>query len=934
RCRQAVAMGLEAGDFTYASYGVFYTLLFRFAAGDHLNSIAEEVESFTEVIHQTNNGFTSTYLRCFKQVLLNYCHGTRQPTDLSDEDFDEEVFFAELKQKGYNAVIFRYCLLKQQLLFLADRTADALAITEVAESYARAASGSLDLTEMHFYKSLILLSLAHEDAHKSFKKTQPWQASARLIRVWAASCRENFQHKALLVAAEEASATGDEFAALNLYDRAIELARTNKFQHHVALANKLAAKFHLRRGRKAAARGYLGQAYRAYINWGAARKAAELVETYAHVGGFDLGESVMDTTRGEDGWDSTTSVVSDVTTTSSTSTGTSGTALDLEAVLKASRALSGEMELPRLLARLMALLLESAGAERGFLLLPKSGELSIEASGNLSSASETQSIDITESIPVKQCNDISQAIVNYVARTNENIVVRDPAATGRFASDPYIAKAQPRSVLCTPLAHQGKQIGLLYLENNLTSGAFTLDRLRVLYILSAQAAISIDNARLYASITKSERKFRSLFEDSNDAIFLTNQTGELLDVNRATLQLFGYSASEVAKLPGERLYVDVENQRDFRSQIERLGAIRDFEVTLRKKDGTKIDCLLTAATVRIGSGAQAVAYQVIIRDITERKRAAQLLADYNRTLKRTVKERTQEVTAKNAELSTTLDELKRTQDQLILNEKMPSLGTLSAGIAHELKNPLNFINNFAALSLRSTTEFNEDVRDAQATLGDDMVEIIDEFLVDLNENIETIQTHGKRADGIIQSMLFHARSQGGPAQPTDLNTLLAAELNLAYHGMRVKIEGFDLVMETDYDPNLPHLSVVPQDLSRVFLNIMNNGIDAAWEKMGTAGEGFVPELRIQTREIGDAVEVRVRDNGTGIPESLRAKIFTPFYTSKPPGKGTGLGLSLSHDIIVRKYGGDIQVESEVGAYSEFIITLPKQLARAEAIADR
>ncbi len=941
RCRQAVTMGMETGDFTYASYGVFYALQFRLAAGDHLNAIAEELASFEKVIQQTQNKFASVYLPFLKQLIRNYAQGTRGPVDLSDGDFDEDAFFAQIKGKGYASVIFRYCVFKLQQLYLAERYGDALAVTETAEKYAGAASGSLDLTELHFYKCLILLALAREEEYAGYKRSRPWDASARLVRNWATSCPENFQHKALLITAEESFVTGDEFAALNLYDRAIELAQTHSFHHHVALAYKLAAKFHLARRRTAAARGYFGQAYRAYLRWGAARKAAELAASYPELvtfetaGSADAGmvqlpaaSSSMTSMRIDEIWERS-HAVSDVTTTNSSSTtGTSGTALDLEAVLKASRALSGEMELKRLLARLMELLLESAGAERGFLILPKSGELFIEASGTVAGASDTRAIDVTESIPVKRCEQLSRAIVNYVARTNENIVISDASKSGHFAADPYIAEAQPRSVLCTPLVHQGKQIGLLYLENNLTADAFTLDRLRVLYILSAQAAISIDNARLYASITKSERKFRSLFEDSHDAIVLTNRAGDLLEANRATLELFGYSPEELSTLPGARLYVDVENIRDFRSELERLGAIRDYEVTLRKKDGAKVDCMLTAAAVRLGDDEREVGFQVIIRDITERKRAAKLLADYNRTLERTVEERTQEVTAKNAELSATLEELEKTQDQLILNEKMASLGTLSAGVAHELKNPLNFINNFAALSLRSTGEFNEDFADVREELDAETIEIIEEYIEDISENLETIQSHGKRADGIIQSMLFHARSHGGPAQPTDINALLSAELNLAYHGMRVKIEGFDLEMETEYDPALPQLPVVPQDLSRVFLNVMNNGIYAAWEKMGAAAEGFAPKLRVRTRALGDHVEVRIFDNGTGIPEDIRAKIFTPFFTSKPPGKGTGLGLSLSHDIVVRKYGGSIRVESEVGEYTEFVITLPTRMAVA------
>ena len=943
RYRLASTQGMEAGDFTYASYAQFYTLVTRIAAGHHLNVIEDDLVVCEALIKKTKNRFVDAYARCVRQVLNNYRVGTSGPAELSGPEFDEDEYFAELTRNRYAPITFRYCCFKQQLLYLAERYGDALAATQTAESYANSAMGSLDLTELHFYKCLILLALASEE-QPEFRASKPWRESQRQIETWATACPENFRHKSLLIAAEEARISGDEFAALNLYDRAIETPLTNEFQHHAALANKLSARFHLARRRSAAARGYLAQAHRAYLKWGAANKASELAASYTHVAAFEIHDpapapkiargrgmiqlpaasSSHTSMRLEDVWDS--GQVSDVTTTSSTAstTGTTDTALDLEAVLKASRALSGEMVLSRLLRRLMELLIESAGAERGYLILPKGGELCIEASGAVDASHDQRDISVTDSIPVSGSRLVPRAIINYVARTNENIVLSDASNTGHFAADPYIAEAQPRSVLCTPLVHQGKQIGLLYLENNLTAGAFTLDRLRVLYILSAQAAISIENARLYATITKSERKFRSLFEDSNDAIFLTTKGGELLDVNRATLELFGYTAEEVAALPGERLYVDKDGSRDFRDAIETLGAIRDYEVQLRKKDGTPIDCLLSAATVRIGDD---VAYQGIIRDVTERKRAARLLADYNRTLERTVEERTQEVRAKNVELSATLDKLKATQDQLILNEKMASLGTLSAGIAHELKNPLNFINNFALLSLRTTKEMREELEDAREEVGEEFAEVQDELLVDLDENLETIQKHGKRADAIIQSMLFHARSQGGPAHATNINELLSSELNLAYHGIRVKNDGFNMSIKTDYDPNLSQLEVVPQDLSRVFLNIINNGMYAAWEKKRRAPEReFDPALKITTRELQDAVEIRIHDNGIGISEDIRAKIFTPFFTSKPPGEGTGLGLAMSHEIVVQKYNGDIEVNSLEGQFAEFVITLPKPAA--------
>lgn len=270
-------------------------------------------------------------------------------------------------------------------------------------------------------------------------------------------------------------------------------------------------------------------------------------------------------------------------------------------------------------------------------------------------------------------------------------------------------------------------------------------------------------------------------------------------------------------------------------------------------------------------------------------------------------------------------ELKEAQNQLIQAEKMASLGQLTAGIAHEIKNPLNFINNFSELSIGIADELLEEFSKQADRLDPKSVDYIKEILTDLEHNAKKINDHGKRADSIVKGMLLHSRGKSGERQKTNINDMLVEYLNLAYHGFRAQDSTFNIKMEADYDPTIENISVVPQNLSRVFLNIFNNGCYSVHEKKKEKKDSFDPLLRVTTKNLGDKVEIRIKDNGKGIPQDILDKIFNPFFTTKPTGKGTGLGLSLSYDIIVQEHKGELNVVSEPGEFAEFIITLPKNL---------
>jgi len=275
------------------------------------------------------------------------------------------------------------------------------------------------------------------------------------------------------------------------------------------------------------------------------------------------------------------------------------------------------------------------------------------------------------------------------------------------------------------------------------------------------------------------------------------------------------------------------------------------------------------------------------------------------------------------ELSQSLDDLRTAQDRLVQTEKLASLGQLTAGIAHEIKNPLNFVNNFSALSAELTDELNELL--AQAELTGKMREEVGELTKLLKENLEKVVQHGKRADSIVKNMLLHSRQGGGELRAADINALVDESLNLAYHGARAEKGEFNITLQRDFDADAGTIELFPQEITRAFLNLIANGVYAATRRKTEDKEpGFEPTLRATTKNLGTTVEIRIRDNGTGIPAEVQEKMFNPFFTTKPAGEGTGLGLSMAHDIIVKQHGGKIDVETEPGNFTEFVIVLPRK----------
>ena len=438
-------------------------------------------------------------------------------------------------------------------------------------------------------------------------------------------------------------------------------------------------------------------------------------------------------------------------------------------------------------------------------------------------------------------------------------------------------------------------------------------------VLSYQCVALPDGGRMltYFDITElkraeqvsrdSEARLRGILENSPIGVAVIDDDNIIRFHNPRFPEILGGKGENLVGTSSKRFWTDLKERERSMEQFHAKGRVTDREVKYRGMDGRDVWSL---STYERAEWEGEPARLIWIYDITEAKANREAL-----------------VIARD-EAQAALADLQKAQTRLVQAEKMASLGQLTAGIAHEIKNPLNFVNNFAKLSDELVVELAEVLEAPIAALDTETRDDAEDLLKTVRENLGKINEHGRRADSIVKNMLMHAREGPSERQVVGLNAIAEEALNLAYHGARAEHPGFNVEMVKELDASLGEVECYPQDIMRVFLNLISNGMYAADKRRAEAGQGFAPEITLTTRANGETVEVEVRDNGVGIPAELRDKIFLPFFTTKPAGEGTGLGLSLSYDIVVKQHGGDLTVESEPGAYTNFRVTLPRRMAQA------
>jgi GAF domain-containing protein len=509
-----------------------------------------------------------------------------------------------------------------------------------------------------------------------------------------------------------------------------------------------------------------------------------------------------------------------------------------------------------------------------------------------------------------------------------------------------------RAGLAVPMIREGQVIGAIFVSRK-QAGLFPDAQVQLLKTFADQAVIAIENVRLFNEtkdalaqqtatadvlklISRSAFDLRMVLQtliesaarfcDADQAIVLREKAGafyrteaygfsrEFMDYFKdIPIQADRGSASGRALLEGRVVHIpDVTADPEYTMiAAQRLGDYRTILCVPMMREGVPIGVLvLTRSEVRPFTDKQ-------IELVTTFADQAAIAIENVRLF--------ESVEARTRELAKSLEDLRTTQDRLVQTQKLASLGQLTAGIAHEIKNPLNFVNNFSGVSVELIDELRQalDAANLDSKLRAEISEIADT----LQGNLDKVVQHGKRADSIVKNMLLHSREGSGEHRVVDINALVEESLNLAYHGARAEKQGFNITMERSLDPAAGQADVFPQDVTRVLLNLISNGFYAATRRKAQAGnDGYEPTLAASTKSLGDRVEIRIRDNGTGIPPEVKEKMFNPFFTTKPAGEGTGLGLSICHDIIVKQHGGSIEVDTEPGEFTEIRVILPRAAA--------
>ncbi|MDZ7991409.1 MAG: AAA family ATPase [Nostoc sp. EfeVER01] len=933
--QEGYTSAIEFGNLVLTGYNGHSFCLNSFWSSQPLATLEQDICAYCHSLTQLNQLTTANYCRIYWQPVLNLLGFAEHTTFLSGKALEETEFRPQLEfaKDGYGLYIFH--LYKLMLCFLFGEIEPAKNHAIEVRRYFMAGAGLVTEPVFYLYDSLLTLAQLNPQLDETSEALQGVIENQTKLQQWAYHAPMNYQHKVDLVEAEKCRVLGQKAEAIEFYDKAITLAKANEYTQEEALANELAAKFYLDWGRQRIAGDYMIEAYYAYARWGAKAKVADLEARYPQ-----LLRPILEQTRSPLSTHETLFTLGSVTSTSSAiSSSNVSVALDLATILKASHTISGEIELENLLSSLLTIVIENAGADKCVFMLLRDSRLLIK--GSITTGSKPV---VLQRIPIEDSQDIPHRLIYKVLHDKQTAVLVNASADRTLANDPYIIRQQPKSILCSPILHQGKLLGILYLENNLATGAFTKDRVELLNLLCAQAAISLENARLYErSLEYSQQLERSLEELSTAQCVLQSSQQRLhllvqqtplaviewdtnfqvTDWNPAAERIFGYSKQEalgcgfkfiipeIIQAEIERVSVEIISQEGGNYSINE-------NVT---KDGQIIICAWYNNPL-VNADGELIGVASLADDITEQQAVLR---------ERKVAEI--QLQQKAQELETALQNLQQAQLQMVQTEKMSALGNLVAGVAHEMNNPLGFIAASLKQAKPTIADIVEHLRLYQESFPNKSDEIedhaeeidLDYSLEDLPKMIDSMSMACDRLKNISTSLRTFSRADQDYKVPFNIHQGIDSTILILKHRLKANEQRPAIQVVANYG-NLPQVECFPGQLNQVFMNIFANAIDALDESnYGLSFEEIKDNpncITITTSVENNLVKVSITDNAKGMSEEVKQKIFDHLFTTKAVGKGTGLGLAIARQIVEETHGGKLSFNSVLNQGTEFTIEIP------------
>jgi PAS domain S-box-containing protein len=832
---------IETGDLTFACYGMFQSVTGLLLRNDPLDAVWRESEMALDFAREAKYGDAVDIMWSQQRFIATMLGRTATFSTFSDALFDGAAFEAQLTADRTALMICWYWIIKLKARFLSGDYAEALAAADMAKALLWTSTGRIQLLDYFYYSALTVAALyENATADEQNRWRELLTAHLEQLREWAENYPPTFGDKHALVLAEIARLEGRDADAMRQYEQAIRSASENGFVQNEGLAHEVAARFYAARGVKTIAHACLREARRCYLRWGAFGKVRQLEQLYPHLRDAPVPASPTTTTIG-----------------------TPAGQLDVGTVLKAAQAVSGEIELGKLIETLLRIAVEHAGAERGLLILFPGDEPRIAAEATTGRSQ----IEVTLHQTAVSPSELPESVLHYVMRTRESVILDDASAQNPFSADEYICQKRARSVLCLPLVKQAKLIGALYLENNLASHVFTPARISVLELLASQAAISLENARLYNDLQEREARIRRLVDSNIIGIMIGDSRGRILEANEAFLGMLGYSREDLVagrirwtKLtPPEWATAD----QDALAQLSATGTCRPYEKEYSRKDGNRVPVLVGGAFFEPKRDEGVI----FVIDMTERKRAAEKL---------------------RASEQRVLD----AQMELAHVNRVTTTGQLAASIAHEVNQPLAGVIANAEACLRWLDRGTPDLDAARRSA---------EWIID----------DGNRASEVIRRVRALANKTSIEKLPLDINDVIRETIALVQR----ELISHQVSLRTELAPTLPMILGDRVQLQQVIINLVMNGMEAMQSVTDRPRE-----LMIRSRQDDpQQVLVSVTDCGVGISPENADRLFNVFFTTKSGGMGMGLSICRS---IVEAHGGRLSAFGNKGPGATFQFVLP------------